>query len=324
MTADLAGGRRRSEAAAPAGRAGRRRVWAPRSARSRQALVAWGFALPFMLLFAVFMALPVTASFVMSFTDIRSTDALTPWAVNLVGIKNYVRLLGDPIVRQAALNTGYFVVVCVPLTMACGLAAAVALDKGVTRLRTVLRVGYYLPVVSSIVAISVVWRFLLEPNYGIVNTALARLHIDGPSWLNDPATAMPSLIVMAAWRNLGFLMVIFLAGLQTIPAELGEAAQIDGAGPWRRFRHVTLPMLRPTLLFAAVITGIGYLQFFEEPFVMTRGGPLDSTLSVTYVIYNQFGKGNYDYASAISYVLFAVIAAFTVLQFRLLRPRGLP
>jgi multiple sugar transport system permease protein len=126
---------------------------------------------------------------------------------------------------------------------------------------------------------------------------------------------------MAAWRNMGYLMVIFLAGLQTIPEHLYEAAELDGAGSWARFRHVTVPLLRPTLLFGAVITGIGYLQFFEEPFVMTQGGPLNSTLSVSYHIYNQFGFGNYSYAAAMGYVLFVAVVALTAVQFRLLRPQ---
>jgi multiple sugar transport system permease protein len=132
---------------------------------------------------------------------------------------------------------------------------------------------------------------------------------------------MPSLIVMAAWRNMGNLVVIFLAGLQTVPRDMHEAAAIDGAGAWGRFRHITLPMLRPTLLFGGVVTAIGYLQVFEEPFVMTQGGPLDSTLTAAYYTYNQFGFGNYSYAAAISYVLFVVIAIITALQFRVLGQR---
>jgi multiple sugar transport system permease protein len=132
---------------------------------------------------------------------------------------------------------------------------------------------------------------------------------------------LPTLIAMAAWRNLGYLMVIFLAGLQTVPRELLEAAEVDGAGRWQRFRYVTLPMLRPVLLFGAVITGIGYLQFFEEPFVMTQGGPLDSTRSIAYYVYDQFTFGNYGFAAAASYVLFVAIVALTAVQFRILRPR---
>jgi multiple sugar transport system permease protein len=299
------------------------RRWLPRTARGRQGLVAWVFALPFLALFVAFMAGPLLASLGMSFTDITSRDSRAPWAVDFVGFDQYAKVLGDELFHTAAFNTAYFVVVGIPLTMACGLAAAVALDKGVNKLRTFFRVGYYLPVVSSIVAISVVWRFLLEPDYGIINSLLGYLGIEGPRWLFNQWTAMPSLIVMAAWRNLGFLMVVFLAGLQTIPKELYEAAQIDGATAWQRFCRVTLPMLRPTMLFAAVITGIGYLQFFEEPFVMTNGGPLDSTRSVTFDIYQLFGTdGDWGTAAAMSYILFVVIAAVTFLQFRILRPKG--
>ncbi|MEU2614242.1 sugar ABC transporter permease [Micromonospora sp. NPDC007271] len=289
--------------------------------RRREGVAGWGFALPFLLVFAVFMAGPVLASLAMSFTDLRSADLRDPLGVNPVGLDNYVKLFGDDTFRQAALNTAYFVLVGIPLTMILGLAAAVGLDAGITRFRTFFRVGYYLPVVTSIVAIAVVWRFVLEPDSGLVNTLLGYVGIDGPSWLTDPTTAMPALILMAAWRNLGYLMVIFLAGLQAIPRELYEAAAMDGSGAWSRFRHVTLPLMRPTLLFGGVITGIGYLQFFEEPFVMTQGGPLDRTLSVAFYIYNQFGFGNYSYAAAISYVLFVAILVLTLVQFRLLRSK---
>jgi multiple sugar transport system permease protein len=292
-----------------------------RRQRLRRALVGWGFAAPFTLLFALFMALPVLASLVMSVTDLRSTDLRNPLAVEFLGLDNYARLFEDELFRRAALNTAVFVLVGVPLTMVAGLAAASALNSGLVRLRTLFRVGFYLPVVTSIVAIAVVWRFLLDPEAGLVNNLLRTVGVDGPDWLGRPALALPSIIVMAVWRNFGFLMVIFLAGLQAIPADLYEAARLDGAGRWGQFRYVTVPMLRPTLLFGAVITGIGYLQLFEEPFVMTQGGPLSSTLSVSYHIYNQFGFGNYGYAAAASYVLFAAIVALSVLQFRLLGSR---
>jgi multiple sugar transport system permease protein len=273
-------------------------------------------------MFAVFVAAPVVSSLLLSFTDLRSADLRHPLAVNFVGLRNYTRLLSDDVFRQAALNTVYFVGVGVPLTMCLALAVAVALNRGVNRLRTFFRVGYYLPVVTSIVAVAVVWRFLLEPDAGAVNQLLQVVGVHGPNWLDSTVWAMPSLIVMATWRNMGFLMVIFLAGLQAIPAEVYEAADVDGAGAWAKFRYVTLPMLRPTLLFGAVITGIGYLQFFEEPFVMTQGKPLNRTLSVSYDIYNQFGFGNYSYASAMSYVLFVAIVGLTLIQFRLLGRRA--
>jgi multiple sugar transport system permease protein len=285
-------------------------------------VAGWGFVSPFTLLFAVFMAGPVLMSLAMSFTDIRSADLRDPLGVNFVGLDQYAKVFGDPLFLKASGNTAFFVLFGVPLTMAAGLAVALGLNSGLTKFKAVFRVGYYLPVVTSIVAVSVVWRFLLQPDTGLVNGLLGLVGVDGPNWLADEDLALPSLIALAAWRGMGTLMVIFLAGLQGIPRTLYEAAEIDGAGPWQRLRSITLPMLRPALLFAAVITGIGYLQVFEEPFVMTQGTPLDRTLTVSYYIYNQFGFGNYGYAAAMSYVLFTVIVGLTVLQFRLLRPKA--
>jgi multiple sugar transport system permease protein len=286
----------------------------------RENLIGWGFALPFVLVFAVFMAGPIVASLVLSFTDFGLADLRNPIGTTLVGLENYAALLADPKFILALLNTAYFVVVGVPLTLLVGLAAALALDRGITKFRTLFRVGYYLPVVTSIVAIAVVWRFLLNPDQGLVNMLLGSIGIDGPNWLADPILAMPAIIAMAVWRNLGFAMVIILAGLQTIPAQLYEAASIDGAGRWQAFRHVTLPMLRPTILFITVITTIGYLQLFEEPFVMTGGGPLDRTLSISMYMYRQgFEFFNQGYAAAIAWILFLIVAAVAFIQFRILR-----
>lgn len=289
--------------------------------RRREVVAGYLFALPFLALFLVFTLGPVVASFLMSFTDLTARDVRSPLAVAPVGLDNYTKMLSDDTFHQAAFNTAYFVVIGVPLTIGLALAVAVGLNSGITRFTTLFRVGYYLPVVTSIVAIAVIWRFLLQPDSGIVNTLLGYVGVEGPSWLRSEVWAMPSLIVMSAWRSMGYLVVIFLAGLQTVPKEMHEAASIDGAGAWNRFRYITLPMLRPTLLFGGVVTMIGYLQFFEEPFVMTRGGPLDKTLSAAYYTYNQFGFGNYSYAAAMSYVLFVVIAIVTFVQFRLLGNR---
>jgi multiple sugar transport system permease protein len=286
----------------------------------RQHLTGWAFALPFVLIFLVFMAGPIVASLVLSFTDFGLRDLRNPLGTNFIGLDNYIELVGDKTFRTALANTAYFVVVGVPLTLGLGLAVALALDRGIRRFRTVYRVGFYLPVVTSIVAIAVVWRFVLNPDYGLLNMALGAIGIQGPDWLASPILAMPSLIVMAAWRNLGFAMVLFLAGLQTIPAQLYEAAAIDGAGRWAAFRSVTLPLLRPTLLFALVITTIGYLQVFEEPFVMTDGGPLDRTLSISMFMYEEgFEFFHQGYAAAIAWVLFLLVAIVAVVQFRLLR-----
>jgi multiple sugar transport system permease protein len=298
-----------------AGRApvGPRRGW-------RQDLIGWSFAAPFVILFGIFLALPIIAAFALSFTSFGLRDLDNPIGTSVVGVKNYTDLLSDPKFWKSLGNTIYFVVVGVPLTLALGLVIANALSRGITRFRTVFRVGYYLPVITSIVAIAVVWRFLLNPDVGLINILLGNLGITGPNWLASSALAMPSIIAMAVWRNLGFAMVVFVAGMQAIPAMLYEAASIDGAGRWQAFRYVTLPMLRPTILFMLVITTIGYLQLFEEPFVMTDGGPLDATLSVTMYMYQQgFEFFHQGYASAIAYVLFVIVAIVAFLQFKFLR-----
>lgn len=285
--------------------------------RRQQAVAAWVLSLPFVVLFLAFTSGPVLASLAMSFTDIRISDMRSPFAVSFVGFDNYAQLLGDDLFRKVAVNTAFYVVLGVPLTMGLALAVAVGLNR-VTRLRAFFRVGYYLPVVTSIVAVAVVWKFLYRGNGGLFNTVLGWVGLDGPTWLDSTTLALPAVVVMSAWRNLGFLMVIFLAGLQTIPKEMVEAAEVDGASSWQRFRNITLPMLRPTLLFGAIITGIGYLQFFEEAFVMTKGGPLDATRSLTFFTYDQFQFGNYGVAAAASYLLFVAVVLLTIVQFKLL------
>lgn len=287
--------------------------------RRRQAVAAWVLALPFTLVFLVFTAGPVVSSLAMSFTDIRRTDVRTPFNVNFVGLDNYAALLGDETFRKVTVNTFLYLLLGVPLTMVVALAVAVALNR-ITALRGFFRVGFYLPVVTSIVAVAVVWKFLYREDAGF-NTLLGWVGIDGPAWLDSTSLALPSLVLMAVWRNFGTLTVIFLAGLQTVPKDVLEAAEVDGAGAWQRFRAITLPMLQPVLLFGAVITGIGYLQFFEEAFVMTEGGPLNSTRSISYFTFDQFGFGNWGYAAAASYLLFLAVVVLTFVQFRLLRNR---
>ena len=289
--------------------------------RRRRSIAAWGMAAPFVLLFLVFTAWPVVSSLFMSVTDIKSRDLQNPFAVNFVGLENFATALSDPTFQKAATNTLYFVVVGVPLTMLTALAIAVALNTGITKLAGFFRIGYYMPVVTSIVAVAVVWRFLLRPENGLINEVLSWVGITGPDWLGSTTWAMPSLIAMAVWRSLGTLVVIFLAGLQSVPKALHEAAALDGATAWQRLRQITIPTIRPTMLFAGVITGIGFLQFFEEPFVMTQGGPLNSTISVAYLVYNTFGFGNYGVAAAMSYVLFAAVVLLTILQFKVLGER---
>ncbi|MDP8217424.1 MAG: sugar ABC transporter permease [Candidatus Theseobacter exili] len=185
------------------------------------------------------------------------------------------------------------------------------------KFRTFFRVGYFTPVVTTMVAVAVVWRWLYNPQYGLINWALESIGIAGHNWLGDVNLAMPSLIIMAAWKNFGYNMVIFLAGLQGIPSHLYEAAEIDGAGKMASFLHITLPLLKPTIFFVTIITTIGYFQFFAEPYIMTDGGPLNRTVSVVLLMYRQgFKYFNMGYASAIAYVLFFIIALFSLVQFR--------
>lgn len=289
-----------------------------RLARRRRTLVAWGFSLPFVIVFAVFMLIPLVASLVMSFTDITARDIQTPFDVNFMGLSNYVKLFRDPRYLHSLGTTGIFVVVGLPLTMVVALAFAVALNKGLRHVNAFFRALFYAPVVASTVAVSVVWRYILQKD-GLLNTLLALIGVQGPDWLHDTRTALPALMVMTLWRNMGTLMIIFLAGLQAIPEDVLEAAEMDGASEWRKFRSITLPLLRPTLLLGAVLQSVVYLQFFEESFVMTQGGPLDSTLSASYYIYEKFGFGQYGMSSAASYVLFAIIALVSLLQFRILK-----
>ncbi|MFF2007903.1 carbohydrate ABC transporter permease [Streptomyces sp. NPDC058195] len=285
-----------------------------------QNLAGWLFSTPFLVLFLVFMAFPIVATLVMSFTDFGLRNVTHPMDANFIGLENYAKLFGDEKFLKSLFNTAYFVVVGVPLTIFLGLVVAVLLNNGIDRARTFFRVGFYAPVVTTIVAVAVVWRFVLDPTDGLVAGLFSEVGLTAPDFLGSETLAMPSMIAMAVWRNLGTVMVLFIAGLQAIPTEVREAARLDGAGAWQEFRGITVPLLRPTLLYATVITTIGYLNVFEEPFVMTQGGPSDSTLTVSLNMYREgFNFFHMGYASAMAYVLFVVIMGITVLQLRLLK-----
>jgi multiple sugar transport system permease protein len=277
-------------------------------------------ALPWTAIFLVFLAFPIIASLVLSFTDFGLANLANPFNLHFIGLQNYAKLAKDQTFLTTAVNTLYVVVVGVPLNVGLALVIAVGVNRGLGYIKAIFRLGYYLPVVTSIVAIGVVWRFLLAPDAGLINNLLRLIGIHGPDWLGNPVTAIASIIAVVVWRNVGYAMVIFLAGLQGIDKTLYEASQIDGAGAFERFRYVTIPMLRPVLLFVTVITSIGLLQVFQEPFAMTQGGPLNKTLTVTYYLYQQgFNFFNLGYASAMAYVLFLAIVILTLIQFRLLR-----
>ncbi|WP_329579359.1 carbohydrate ABC transporter permease [Streptomyces sp. NBC_01361] len=297
---------------------GRRR----RDRLSRHNLAGWLFSTPFLVLFLTFMAFPIVATLLMSFTDFGLRNVTDPLSAQFVGLDNYTKLFQDDKFVRALFNTAYFVVLGVPLTIGSGLAAAVLLNSGIDRLRTFFRVGFYAPVVTAIVAVAVIWRFVLDPSEGLIAGLGHQLGIQTPDFLGSETLAMPSLIMMAVWRNMGSAMVLFLAGLQAIPTEVREAARIDGAGIFQEFRRITVPLLRPTMLYVAVMTTIGFLNVFEEPFVMTDGGPSDSTLTISLHMYREgFDFFHMGYASAMAYVLFVIVLAITTLQLRLLKDK---
>jgi ABC-type sugar transport system permease subunit len=306
-----------STAAGTIGRRGRRH-----RPRLRAALTGWGFSSPFLILFGVFLLVPILASLVLAFTSFGIGNIQSWSSTEFVGLDNFAKLFEDDLFLKSVRNTAYFVVVGVPLTVIASLLIAHALNQGIGKLRTFFRVGFYLPVVTSIVAIAVIWRYVLEPDVGLVNTLLGNLGITGPNWLGDPKTTMPSIIAVGVWRSIGFSMVIFLAALQTVDPQLYDAAKIDGAKPRQIFRHVTVPMLRPSILFVTVVTSIGFLQVFEEPFVMTgpTGGTQQSAFTTSMYVYQEgFRFFNLGYASAVAYALFMAIVVLAILQFRFLR-----
>ena len=234
-----------------------------------------------------------------------------------VGLANYARLFADPRFQTNLVNSLFFVLVGVALTWTFGLALALLLRRqswGNAILKTIVLI----PWVTNQVVLALMWKWLLNPSSGLVNWALGLAGISGPGWWTDPGWAMPSIVLASAWKDLGFVMVIFLAGLQAIPTDYYEAAAIDGAGRWARFRHVTLPLLSPATFFVVIISLINSFQVFDQVWIMTEGGPAGaSSVVVTEVVRNAFSYGRLGYASAMSWVLFVAILAVTLLQFRL-------
>jgi multiple sugar transport system permease protein len=281
---------------------------------------AWLFLAPALMVIGVFFALPVLGALVLSFTDYDLYALADPHNVRFVGLHNYLALLQRPLFWAALGHTVYFVAVAVPLSMAVSLGGALLLNSPLARAQAFFRTALFAPVVTTVVAVAIIWRYLFNTKYGVVNALLDALGVHPVDWLGDPHWAMPTIIAFAVWKNFGYNMIIFLAGLQAIPSALYEAARIDGASPWRQFRHITVPMLRPTLLMVAILTVSGYFQLFAEPYVMTEGGPLQSTVSVLYLMYDEgFTWWNLGSASAVAFALFIVMFAVTALMLRLAR-----
>jgi multiple sugar transport system permease protein len=276
------------------------------------------FIAPTLILLAVFSLIPIGIALIISFTNMDLTGLADYSAIEFVGFRNYVDVVSDPIFVKAILNTLFYVVVGVPLVIIISLSIALLINLGKSRLFKAFRVVYYMPSVTNVVAVAVVWGYLYNPSIGLFNFLLAKLHIAGVPWLTDPVMAKISLIILALWRGIGLNMIIFIAAIQGIPKSYYEAADLDGASRWQQLIHITIPMLRYAIFFVSITTMIGWLQFFEEPFIMTNGGPLDSTTSVSLFIYrNGFQLSNFGYAAAGSFVLFAAIVMITLIQFRM-------
>jgi multiple sugar transport system permease protein len=281
---------------------------------------AYWFLAPALLLIAAFFVVPIFASLALSVTDFDIYAVASPANTRFVGLGNYTELLQNPLFWTAVGNTLYFVVVGGPLSVAVSLGAALLVNSKLTRAKGFFRAVYFVPVVTTLVAVAVIWRYLYDPRFGLLNYGLHFLGIRPIDWLGNPHWAMPSIILMTVWKNFGYNMLIFVAGLQAISQDLYDAALVDGASAMQRFRHVTLPMLGPTFLFVSVTTMIGYTQLFSEPYVMTQGGPLHATYSIVLYMYEEgFRWWHLGYAASIAFVLFALVLGGTLIQRRLRR-----
>lgn len=283
-------------------------------------LAPYVFVGPAMLLLATFGVFPILVAAFVSLTNMN-ISGLARWSnVKFVGFANYTKLFRDPDFWQALWNTVFFVGVGVPAVVLLSLAVALLLNRSGGRFFKALRAFYFVPAITGIVAISLVWSYLYNTQFGLLNFLLTSVGLKPLQWLSDPWLAKFSVGLVAVWRGTGLNIIILLAALQGIPRDYLEAASLDGANAWQRTRFVTIPLLGYALFFVTVTTLIGWLQFFDEPFVLTKGGPLGTTTSVSLFIYKEgFQQSQFGYASAGSLVLFVVIAAVTLIQLRVRR-----
>jgi len=288
-----------------------------------QAQSGWPFAAPALLLIGVFFLLPVIGALLLSFTDFDLYALADISNLRLVGLHNYQTLLITPMFWKALGNTTVFVILGVPLSLIASLGTALLVNSRLTRFKGFFRTALFAPVVTTLVAVALNWRYMLHTRYGLINYLLTHLGLPAIDWLGDPHWSMPAIVLLAVWKNFGYNMIILLAALQNIPEDLYEAARLEGAGAWHCLRRVTLPLLVPTLTLVSILTVSGYFQLFAEPYVMTQGGPLQSTVSVLYFMFEQgFKWWNLGFASAVAFVLFALILVLTMLQMRLARRLG--
>lgn len=278
----------------------------------RETLEAWLLLAPALFLLGIFVLYPIAYLCYLSFTAGSFTRAGTHW----VGLRNYLRLLVDPDFWQVLGNTVYFTVATVLPSLVIPLGLAVLLNRAIV-LRDVLRTAYFIPSITSLVAVGLGFRWLFQTN-GPLNQLLSLVGLDPIPWLSSATWAMPVLILLSIWKQIGFNMVVFLAGLQAIPTSRYEAAELDGAGDWQKFWYITLPGLRPTLIFVTITTVIFTLRSFEQPYVMTGGGPLNSTNLLVFYVYNQaFAQFDFGYAAAATTVLLLVTLGLVYIQLKL-------
>ncbi|MFH0735598.1 MAG: sugar ABC transporter permease [bacterium] len=284
---------------------------------------AYIFLGPALAAILIFFFVPVLAAFVISFTDFDIYALGDISNARFIGFENYSKIFLDPLFWKALGNTFYFVIFAGPLSIAVSLLAAIVLNTKMVKFKGLFRLTYFIPVVTTLIAVAIVWRFIYHPRFGILNYLLSFFGIDSIDWLGNPTFAMPAIVIMAVWKNFGYNMIIFIAGLQNIPEHLYEAAYLEGANTWQQFKYITLPMLAPTTIFISVITMIGFFQLFAEPYIMTQGGPLNSTLSIVQYMYQEgFRWWNMGYSAALAFVLFIIILIGTLIQFKIQRSSG--
>ena len=288
-----------------------------------EARAGWAMTAPALTAIGLFFLLPTLAALVLSFTDFDIYALANLNNLRFIGFDNYQRLVTNPLFWQAMGNTMWFVVFGVPLVVAASLAAAMLVNAKTLKWRGVWRVALFAPFVTTLVATAVVWNYLLHTRYGLINYALGGLGIAPVDWLGNPNTALPAILLFVAWKSFGYNMIIFLAALQAVSRDLEDAARVDGAGAWMRFRHVTLPAIAPTVLLVAILTVAGMFQLFAEPYVMTQGGPARSTVTVLYFMFEEgFKWWNLGSGSAVAFILFLCILAVTFVQLKIARKVG--
>ena len=285
---------------------------------TRQERTAWAFVAPVLAIILLVFVLPTALAMALSVTDYSIYAVADPGNLSFVGFDNFADLLATPLFWRALANTLLFAALGVPMAVGTSLAAALLLHDVTVRWKPLWRVLLFAPYVTSIVATAVVWRFVLNTRFGLLNWALGWIGVGPVDWLGDPRASIPAILLFVTWKIFGYNMIVFTAALAAVPQDLMEAARLDGAGPWRRFRDVTLPAIGPTLLLAAVMSIAGFLQIFAEPYIMTMGGPAQSTVTVLYFMFDEgFRWWNLGQASAVAFVLFVMILGVTLVQTRI-------